>query len=554
MSASDKKKLRKEQVAAAKTEKQRKQKAEEKKLKIYTIVFVVALALIVALAAFVLLKENYTQSGKAEKKTIAAAIGTEELTTVDVSYYYTDALNNMYNNIYNSGNDFYAQYYQMQGLDMTGDLTKQTNTETNDTWANYFLDMALESAQNDYVLAAAAKKDNFTLPEEEVKHIDEELVNLESVAVMSGYGNGESYLKTFYGRGATLETYREYLTRSSLAAAYYNHYYETKLVYTENDLREFEKTKGAETFNSYNYKECYLSYTDFLEGGTKGEDGKMTYTEEENNAARMKMKLAAEKLITAKDEAELKTFIEETKINENSQLALNTFTNELHTSLDKYMADWLSADDRKAGEIGMLANEDISAKDKDGNPLINGYSVVLFESKDDNTAPMDDVRHLLVAFEGGHTDETTGQTVYTEAEKTVTSNDAKKLLKQWQDGAATEESFIALVKEHTDDEGSKETGGLYENIHHDSNYVEAFRNWAVNPNRKKGDCELVETEYGVHLMYYVGESDMNYRDYMIQESLKATDMEAWYKAALEASPIAKKDLSKLNMSPMQAAQ
>ena len=57
-------------------------------------------------------------------------------------------------------------------------------------------------------------------------------------------------------------------------------------------------------------------------------------------------------------------------------------------------------------------------EDADGNETdqANGYYVVLFGGKDDNTAPMGNVRHLLVKFEGGTTDKDTGKVTYSAEE------------------------------------------------------------------------------------------------------------------------------------------
>ena len=48
----------------------------------------------------------------------------------------------------------------------------------------------------------------------------------------------------------------------------------------------------------------------------------------------------------------------------------------------------------------------------------------MFESKDDNLTNLVNVRHILVSYEGGAYDETTGATTYSEKEKA----DAKALM------------------------------------------------------------------------------------------------------------------------------
>ena len=547
MSASDKKKLRKEEHTAKMTERQRQQKAEEKKLKIYTIAFIAAMVLIACIAVFALFMQNATNNGTAERESIAATVGDNEISAAELSFYYKDAINN----IYSQFSDGSSSVIDALGLDLSKKLSEQPCLISPDggSWADYFLSTALDTAQRDYALAAEAKKNNVSLSTASKTDVDNTIANLDAYASFSNYPSGEKYLKAMYGMGATLEGYRAYLERTALANEYYNEYH-TNLTIDDAKVQEALEKKDVNEFNTYDYLESYLSYKDFLEGGTEGEDGKKTYTKEEEDAARAKMMEEAKKLAAAKDKDELKKLVEEAAVNESSQLALNEMTNELHSKLEKDLADWLAAEERAEGDIGMIpvvatpaeddkkeetseeTTEDAETEEKkDEEPIINGCYVVIFQKKNDNTEPLDNVRHILVAYEGGHLDEAK----------------AEKLLKEWKDGAATEDSFIEMVSEHSADEGSIATGGLYENIHHSSSYVEGFRNWAINPDRKVGDTELVESEYGVHIMYYAGNSKMNYREFTVHEELKAEAFDAWYKGVLESMPVLKKDLSKLDL-------
>lgn len=116
------------------------------------------------------------------------------------------------------------------------------------------------------------------------------------------------------------------------------------------------------------------------------------------------------------------------------------------------------------------------------------------------------VRHILIQPKGGTTDEN-GVTTYSEDEWATALSEAERILKQWQDGEATEESFAVLANTYSEDGGSNTTGGLYEEIHIDSNYVPEFKNWAIDVARKSGDVEIVQTTYGYHIMYFVSGED-----------------------------------------------
>lgn len=111
-----------------------------------------------------------------------------------------------------------------------------------------------------------------------------------------------------------------------------------------------------------------------------------------------------------------------------------------------------------------------------------------------------DVRHILIQPEGGTTD-SSGNTVYTDEEWQACQEKAEELLKTWQTGEKTEESFAALANEHSTDGGSNQNGGLYENVT-PGQMVEEFDAWCFDGRRKAGDTGLVKTVFGYHIMYF----------------------------------------------------
>jgi hypothetical protein len=111
-----------------------------------------------------------------------------------------------------------------------------------------------------------------------------------------------------------------------------------------------------------------------------------------------------------------------------------------------------------------------------------------------------DVRHILLQPKGGTQNED-GSTTYSDAEWAACEKEANAILDQWKQGEATEESFGKLAGEKTEDPGSKETGGLYQNVKVGDMVVE-FESWCFDESRKPGDTGLVKTSYGYHVMYY----------------------------------------------------
>lgn len=134
------------------------------------------------------------------------------------------------------------------------------------------------------------------------------------------------------------------------------------------------------------------------------------------------------------------------------------------------------------------------------------------------------VRHILVIPEGGTTDETTGLTTYTDDEWAAALPEAEKILNAWKSGEATEESFGELANTYSEDGGSNTTGGLYEGIYYGSGMVEEFEAWAIDSARQAGDTEIVKTQFGYHIMYFVGGEQnwlMNARTQLLAERTTA---------------------------------
>ena len=243
MSASDKKKIRKEQAAAFLTEKQLAEQAEAKKLKIYTITFVTAMLLIVATVLGVLGVRAINNSGVFQKNTVAATIGENKLNSVEMAYYYNDAVNEYYSNMYNQFTDYTDSYLQILGLDKTKPLTEQIqDKETNKTWAAFFLEEALNQAKIDYAMYELAIKEGFELSEEERTNLDNLKSNLETYAMLYGFSNSSQYLRAVYGYGAEADSYIAYTERSVIADAYISNHHDT-LDYEDAAIREHEAGK-----------------------------------------------------------------------------------------------------------------------------------------------------------------------------------------------------------------------------------------------------------------------------------------------------------------------
>ncbi len=599
MSASSKKKLRKEQNAEIMTERQKKERSEAKKLKAMTITFMVVLITIVCIFVGTISVDLVVKNGVIEKLTTAVTIGDHKLNSVTMNYFFRDAVMNE--------RDQYGEYasYILQ-YDPAKPLNEQPKEGTDGTWADYYMNIAIENARAVYTMYDKAAATGYKLSEDYTSQIDQELQNMMLTAMFSYGMELDTYLRETYGNGSSEKNYREYKVIQVTASAYYNeHKNEVYGAYTAEQIANFEKNNPSK-YDSYTFNSYSLNYQSFLKGGTVGSDGKRTYSDAEKDAARQAAKEAAAELAAAKNLAEFDTIVgkiadrinklkqeneakpteptatepqvtepQVTEPNATEPSATEPTTSEptaseptaaapttkpststtksqkstdvAYTSLNKDYAEWFSAADRKEGDIKTFpvkANE--VREDKSTKEVENSYTVVMYISTNHNKTPNANVRHLLVAFEGGKKD-AQGNTTYTTEEKKKAKDEADKLLNEFKAGDKSEASFIELVKKHTDDTASKETGGLYEDVNKSSSFVDSFKNWAVANVGKVGNTGIVESTYGYHIMFYSSDSKTTYRDYLIKEDMIVTDMEAWEKSVVEAVTPVKGNFSKINL-------
>ena len=513
MSASSKKKLRAEENAAKLTEKQLSERKEAKKLRIYTIAFGVVLAVMIVAFIWVGVSQTITNAGVREKKTVALTIGEHKINSVEMNYFYVDSINNFYSQ--------YGSYAAMFGLDTTVPLDQQVlDEETGRTWADDFLESAQSAAQSAYAAADAAEAAGFTLPEETQDQLDQYSANLDTYAKIYGFSDADAYLKAMYGNGATLDSYKEYYRVNLLASGYQTEYRDS-LTYTDEQV-EAKDAEDPAVYNSYSYNQYYLSSSRYLDDdATNAEkaaaaeaDAKSLVSDEINSVEALDAAIAA------------------LEVNADTTASSSAMDDTRYTSVSSVVAQWISDSSRQEGDKTYIANTSTTTDD-DGNEVetISGYYVVYYRSSSDNSTPLVNVRHMLAGFEGGTTEN--GTTTYSDEEKAAAKEKAESWLQAWEDGDATEESFAALANENSTDTGSNTNGGLYENVY-PGQMVSAFNNWCFDENRKAGDTGIVETSYGYHVMYFVGQSDETYREYLIKNDLTSEDYTNWYNGLVDA--------------------
>ncbi len=422
----------------------------------------------------------------------------------------------------------YGSYMAQQGynpnLGLLNQTTSYSSNGTSMTWYKYFCGLA-ESKLAEYVSFASAQLAKLSeekgspvtvdeaLTDEDKDQIKDYMKELKDYAYSSGYGGVNKFLGAVYAPGVTEGALRRYLKIEALAYAYVEDFLDS-LTYDDDQLNEYRED------NPDSFKKIDYVYYTFSE--TYAKDA----TTEQKNEAYAKAKAAAEKFVAdhktvesfkdgiyelekAKKEAASTTTAAgttaagttakaavDTEKEKNELISKFITTGSLYNSTKAEEADtkayyeWAYSADRVANDTYV---QEVKASNGDLS-----YTVYIIEKGvyiDEYTSQ--DVRHILFKVD------TSLKGTALEKAFDKAKAEAEKVLEEYNKGDKTAEKFGELAKEHTDDSNG-EDGGLYENVLK-GQMVTEFEDWIYDEARQAGDVELVKTQYGWHIMYYVGE-------------------------------------------------
>ncbi len=263
------------------------------------------------------------------------------------------------------------------------------------------------------------------------------------------------------------------------------------------------------------------------------------------------------RLAAVKQEAEANDFdlsIAEKAVEDNNKSLEDSAAQLGYSDLDKFAADY----------FGPGATMDSYIEFSRMQAIFNSYTTMLQEQVEVSEDEIDaywkeneqtltdgglekidqnvvDVRHILVKPE--ETTAEDGTTSISDEAWAAAEAKANKIYEQWVADGATEEDFIELVGAHSEDPGSAENGGLYEDVY-PGQMVEAFDAWCYDDGREVGDHGIVKTDYGYHIMYFAGEGDYVYWRKTVKDRIIAEEVNKMLEAIEEKYPM-ELDLTKV---------
>lgn len=515
MSASKQKKIRQEQrgqgIEKRQIAQQKAENAAKRASRIKGTVWVVVLAIVAA----VLL----VSSGLFYNHFTALKVGDVKYTAAEYNFFYKSYVSNFVNQ--------YGQYLSYMGLDTTKPYDEQTY-EDGKSWADFFKESTQTQIKEVTALYAEAEKEGFKLSEDDQKSLDETLESIKTSYKTSDYSSANAYLASLYGKGCTVDTASRLITKEYIAQSYSTEKNKS-FTYTQDDLKAYY-AQNKDDLDSFQYISYFASgeaKTDSSssEASSATDVSASPAASQETTSANVSpaasspsaedlMAAAKEKADTvaaAKTEEAFKAAAKEAS---GSEVSDSTTQGK---SLSKEYASWLKDASRKQGDRTVIKTD-------------TGYYALYFISRETNDYRTVNVRHILFKAAA----DSNGK--YTDEAKAAAKEKAEAELEKWKDGNATEDSFAELAKADTEDAGSKENGGLYENVYK-GQMVADFNDWIFDTSRKPGDTGIVYGEAsdsyaGYHVMYYVGQGEL-YRYKLAEDAKRDADFTAWKDALLK---------------------
>lgn len=465
-----------------------------KKEKVTVILSSIIAVIVIAIIAFLGVR-YYTVPNSDERMNpgnIAVTIGNTDVSVGLYNYYY-DSIVYEYT--------YYAAYGYYD-LDTTKDFGAQfTKDEDGNelSWEAYFRKLALQRLTNYTMNYEKALEAGITLTDEQKEQIDSQLESIKEQASSENKSVNE-YVNEKFGENCGLETLRKFLEQYFIAGNYYNR------STIENRPSEDEVNAYFDE-NSNKYQSCSIALIE-LEYDTTDDDTKAKSIENAKSYMSKITDVESMKAVMPEASASLIEQYVSAGYFETQEEAVQTLldsieSTETRTNFESYFdedtASWLFDEATPVNSVNYFASEDygiVYVILKTAQPVLDDAQVY-------------SVRHILITPANSEDESTSStETGYTDEQWANALNKAEAIVDEYNKGEKTELAFAELAEEYSEDTESTSAGssGLYGGGYEGTNIgemVSEFEGWAVDSSRKYGDVDIVKSEYGYHIMYFI---------------------------------------------------
>ncbi len=418
----------------------------------------------------------------------------------------------MYDYYYASMVSYYEQYaaYGYFDLDTTKDYSKQYTTDDDGnkvSWQKFFETEALHEVEQITTYYSKAVDAGVTLTSSQQKTIDTQIQTLKDSASQSNVSL-DQYIKANFGAYCSEDTIRLMLKQYYMSANYKGMYKAETKVSDKQVKKYYDEHK-----TDYEKIEFYYIATPY--DSTDDDSKAKSVKKAEEIMAKMKDKKSVLALVpdiySSYIESDVKSAMENDSTltkEKATEEAVKTYESNVvatvsgtTTPFDDEMNDWLFSNDTKIGSKKYYIDAE------------NNYIYIVLKT---SNATIDDdatynVRHILIEPESDDDSSSSTSSTekkYTKAQWAAAKKKADKVLAEFNKTDKSEYSFAKLAEKYSTDSASTSAGsgdafgGLYESVAL-GDMVEEFENWSTDKARKYGDVDIVKSDYGYHIMFFV---------------------------------------------------
>ncbi len=411
-------------------------------------------------------------------KETALVINGETHTLAEFNYYF-----NAWYSSFTQSNASYIPYM----FDESKSL-KDQEYEEGRSWFDYFVDQAALSMQQIIVVSDLAKEEGLTLSQADLDKVEEVYDALTGFAETFEMDPSE-YLKIFYGDGMDPELFRQCLTDTRLADAYSG---QVKASY-EPDGEEIEAyyREHLRDYTTVQY-ERYFARASAM--------GTVPTPEQKEEAHQLAQEIY--------QEVSEGTPLKEAAASHEEEGVYYAFDDAAYIEGSVY-GDWLFDPQRAEGDL-LLTEE------------VNGWYVMVFHAANEADYLTAEVLDAYFPLDTALAD--------TDEQLEDSCLKAEKFLEEWKEAGADEAAFTDMVKELAESTGAQPE---YSSVLKGT-FDEGINDWIFDGQRKAGDCEVLYSAQGFHVVYLRGWGGPAWES-LVRTDLQEKEYQAWFDDLMASS-------------------
>lgn len=484
--------------------------------------------IVISIVAVIFVCSLFLNSSYVRRSFAAVTVEGMEFSAVQFDYFHTLVVDEYFATIQAEHDEFGASLL-LPNRDMP--FSGQFNHMRQMYWNEYFFNLTVERMGEITLINLAADAYGFVLPDEVQEEIELILEDLTWTAMWSGM-NLTQFIRAVYSPALNEELFIE-LLEFTLRAEFFKEHIMESFVYSQEELEAFYNDRRDEfdmiIFRRFIVMPEELQLLDFDSG-----EEYLEAREEAEEEAYLRAQEIAAGINSFEDFMERAREEDYELYNDDLATYHEVMAQFLLPIFFRAQTDWLLDESRTYGNVQTFRLP------------TSGTAIIYFVERDDNSDYMREMRQILFSrnefLEQADIEIEFDDTIVIdeyfdfeamrmERADEIAARHGEAVLEMFTEGGSTLELLLELMEEHSHD---TTPGGLYTMIARadtgkgEFRVVQEISSWLFEPNRQIGDYELIRTEnFGYHLIYLYGFSELRYRDFIADTLMRERDIEIW---------------------------